>query len=265
MESYLKNADYDKEFMLFYQPQFLMKDQKLVGMEALIRWNCPELGLVSPAEFIPIAEESDIIIPVGNWIVSHAIKQISEWNHLLGTNLRVGINISSKQLVQTDFFEIFDFYMRQYHTPAEWIDIEITEGVALSGDIKANRLMKFFQDRGGSISIDDFGTGYSSLSYLKMLTFDRIKIPKPLMDNIVNDEFDLKIVSSIIMLAQSLGIHTICEGVESREQFELLLNLGCEQIQGYYLGKPMAPQDFQKFFLKESCLQTSGKGGSVSE
>lgn len=245
----LRKADYNKELSLHYQPQFRMTDQKLIGMEALLRWNCPELGFISPAEFIPIAEEENVIVPIGNWVIENAIRQIADWNHLFHADLKVGINLSPKQLDQTDILEIFNSSMRRHHAKVEWIDIEITEGVAIESDHKAELIKQYFQSQGISISIDDFGTGYSSLGYLNMLSFNRIKIPKLLINNITSDESSLKIVSSIISLARSLGIQTISEGVETKEQFDLLLDLSCDQIQGYYLGKPLPPYDFEETFL----------------
>lgn len=245
----LRKADYNKELSLHYQPQFRMADQKLIGMEALLRWNCPELGFISPAEFIPIAEEENVIVPIGNWVIENAIRQIADWNHLFHADLKVGINLSPKQLDQTDILQIFNSSMQRHHAKVEWIDIEITEGVAIESDDKAQLIKQYFQSRGISISIDDFGTGYSSLGYLNMLSFNRIKIPKPLINNITSDESSLKIVSSIISLARSLGIQTISEGVETKEQFDLLLDLCCDQIQGFYLGKPLPPYDFEKTFL----------------
>lgn len=245
----LRKADYNKEFYLYYQPQFRTADQKLIGMEALLRWNCPELGFISPAEFIPIAEEENLIVPIGNWVIENAIRQIADWNHSFHEDLKVGINLSPKQLDQTDILEVFNSSMQMHQVKAEWIDIEITEGVAIESDDKAQLIKDYFQSQGISISIDDFGTGYSSLGYLNMLSFNRIKIPKPLIDNITSDESSLKIVSSIISLARSLEIQTVSEGVETKEQFDLLLNLNCDQIQGYYLGKPLPPYDFEKAFL----------------
>lgn len=253
--SFLKKADYSKEFSLHYQPQFRIADQKLVGMEALLRWNCPELGTVSPSEFIPIAEEENLIIPIGNWVIEQAVSQISAWNHAYHTDLKVGINISPKQLDQTDVLEIMSSSIQRNNAAIDWIDIEITEGIALDNEDKAARIRQYFQNQGISISIDDFGTGYSSLGYLNMLSFDRLKIAKPLIDKIASDKTSMKIVSSIIMLAKSLGILTLSEGVESKEQFNLLLDFGCDQIQGFYLGKPMPPEKFQDVFMTRNTIK----------
>lgn len=263
--SFLKAADYNRDFSLNYQPQFRVTDQKLVGMEALLRWNCPELGPVAPAEFIPIAEKENLIIPIGNWVIENAVSQISIWNRAYHTNWRMGINISPKQLDQASFFAIMNSSIQRYKAAFEWIDIEITEGIALDNEDKAASIKKYFNNKGISISIDDFGTGYSSLGYLNMLSFDRLKIAKPLIDKITTDEPSLKIVSSIIMLAKSLGIQTISEGVETKKQFDLLFDLGCDQIQGFYLGKPLPSKSFQEAFLIDDHIKCKNQSFKTSK
>ncbi len=247
--TFLKNSDYDREFYLHYQPQFAVSDGRLVGVEALLRWDCPQLGRISPAEFIPIAEKENLIIPLGDWVVENAVKQISSWNHSFGTNLKMGINISPKQINQTDFLDTIKASIMRNNAFGGWIDIEITEGVALDDEATVSKLKEFFKREGISLSLDDFGTGYSSLGYLNMLIFDRIKIAKPLTDKITTDASSVKIVSSIITLARSLDILTVSEGVETKEQFDILSELGCDQIQGFYLGRPMTPQGFFYTFM----------------
>ena len=248
--NYLKAADYDRDLRLHFQPQFRTADRKLVGMEALLRWDCPGIGPVSPAEFIPIAEKENLIIPIGNWVIENAVRQIAVWNHAHHTDLRMGINISPMQFDQPDTYTVLNAALKRNQAAEAWIDIEITEGLALGNEDRPGNIMKQFQNTGISISIDDFGTGYSSLGYLSILAFDRLKIAKPLIDHITTDESSQKIVSSIILLAQSLDLLTISEGVETREQFDLLLKLGCDQIQGYYLGMPVPAEEFENTFLK---------------
>lgn len=246
----LKKADFNKEFTLYYQPQFTIPDKKLIGMEALLRWNCPGLGVVSPGEFIPIAEEINWIIPVGEWVMTRAVSQIAQWNHEYDASLKMAINVSPKQLAQADFSHQILSALALEGIPAEWIDVEITEGVALEGSHKINKISEQFQETGITVSIDDFGTGYSSLSYLKMFPFKRVKIALQLIDNITFDRYDLQIVRSILLLAESIGIDCIAEGVETQEQFDLLHGLGCRQMQGYFLGKPMPAGEFETRFLK---------------
>ncbi|MEA4890120.1 MAG: EAL domain-containing protein [Clostridiaceae bacterium] len=249
LELLLKKADYDKEFSLVYQPQFTASTNQLIGMEALLWWNCPEKGGISPAEFIPIAEETDLIIPIGSWVMQEAVRQIADWNRYYDLNLTMGINVSPKQLDQKGFHAALKATMNRYSVKAEWIDLEITEGVAVEGEGRIGQIVEQFMDSGISISIDDFGTGYSSLSYWKLFPFDRVKIAKQLIDNLAGDRYDRQIVKSIILLADSLGIKTIAEGVETPEQLDWLIKLGCRQIQGYLLGKPMPADAFEDKLL----------------
>lgn len=251
----LRKANFNKEFTLYYQPQFTIPDKKLIGMEALLRWNCPGLGNVSPVEFIPIAEEINWIVPIGEWVMLQAVSQIAQWNREYDVSLKMAINVSPKQLAQADFSHQILSALALEGIPAEWIDVEITEGVALEGGLKINKITEQFQDTGITVSIDDFGTGYSSLSYLKMFPFKRVKIALQLIDNITFDRYDLQIVRSILLLAESIGVECIAEGVETQEQFDLLHGLGCRQMQGYFLGKPMPAGEFEARFL------TSNKEG----
>lgn len=248
--NYLKAADYDRDLRLHFQPQFRTTDRMLIGMEALLRWDCPGIGPVSPAEFIPIAEDENLIIPIGNWVIEHAVSQIAAWNRAYRMNLRMGINFSPKQFDQPSTYEALDASIKRHKAAAEWIDIEITEGIALDNEDRPGDIKRHFRNKGISVSIDDFGTGYSSMGYLSILAFDRLKIAKPLIDKITTDESSLKIVTSIILLAKSLDLQTIAEGVETKKQFFLLQELGCDQIQGYYLGPPMPAGEFEKAFLK---------------
>lgn len=249
IEIALKKADFDKEFELHFQPQFTMPDRKMFGMEALLRWNCPGKGRISPAEFIPIAEETNWIIPIGEWVLMRAAEQISQWNRKYNTDLKMGINVSPKQLDQTDFSQHLSRILKEAGAEPEWIDVEITEGIALEGSYKITHMADLFKNSGISISIDDFGTGYSSLSYLKMYPFNRVKIDMSLIDTIAADKYDRQIVRSIILLASSIGMQCIAEGVETKAQFDILHELGCKQIQGFYLAKPLAAAEFEARFL----------------
>lgn len=250
IEMLLKQAVYNQEFSLLYQPQFETKGQELIGIEALIRWNNPHKGMIFPDEFIPISEETDDIIAIGNWVMETALQQISTWNTMYGMHLKMGINVSPKQLEQADFIHGLQLYMDEKHINPNWVDVEITEGVAMQGKRKMIAIAQQFQSIGVSVSIDDFGTGYSSLSYLKMFPFDKIKIAKQLIDAIEHDRYDMNIVKFTILLAKSIGVKTIAEGVETKEQLEILTRLGCEQIQGFYLGKPVSAREFEQRFLR---------------
>lgn len=266
IEVALSQADFDREFMLYYQPQFNVQ-KELIGMEALLRWNSPKIGSVPPAEFIPIAEETDQIVPIGKWVMKKAIEQIVLWNRNYRLQLRMSINVSPKQLEQTGFFNDLQECIKNCYAKPEWLDVEITEGVSVEGAYRMTEISYQFKQAGISISIDDFGTGYSSLSYLKLVPFDRLKIDKTLIDSITTENYDQHITEFIIALARSLNIETIAEGVESQEQFDLLCELGCEQIQGFLFGKPNSSIEFEETYFKKKkysiCKNMSSKNNLI--
>ena len=251
LEMLLEQADYDKEFQLLFQPLYSIPDKELVGVEALLRWNHPEKGLIMPSEFIPIAEETQVIIPLGEWVLDKALCYISQWNKKYGLSLQIGVNISSKQLDSMHFIENLKMMLKKNDASPEWLDFEITEGVAMKGEMEAVKKFAKIKQVGISVSIDDFGTGYSSLSYLKRFHIDRLKIVKPLVDNIVNDNRDAQIVKAIIVMAKALGIKTVAEGIENEEQLNKLIELHCDQVQGYHLGRPFPAEEFEAAFLKK--------------
>lgn len=245
LENLLKSADYDKEFSILYQPQFNIDSKKIIGAEALLRWNNKELGSVSPEEFIPIAEETDCINSIGQWVMEQAIKQSAKWNKMC-YNVKVGINVSPKQLDSKNLIETLTKILEENSLSPKYIDIEITENVAVAGEYKIHQINSLFSSLGVSVSIDDFGTGYSALSYLKIFPFERIKIAKPLIDVIATDSFDYEIVKAVITLAKSIGIRTIAEGVESEDQLEILTSLGCDEVQGFLVGRPIDKYEFEE-------------------
>lgn len=249
IEFLLQNADYDKEFMLFYQPQYNIESQKLVGMEALIRWQHPKKGLISPSEFIQIAEETGMIIHIGEWVAETAFSQIKKWNETYSMNLKMSINISPVQIKNIGFIEWLEEKMKAEGIHAEWIDLEITESVAMISTNSIEKIFHFLNKMGIGISIDDFGTGYSSLSYIRKYNIDRLKIAKELIDAIAYDENAFLIVQAIIMMATGLNLKTISEGVENAEQLEILKRLGCNEVQGYIFGKPVPSDEFEKLHL----------------
>lgn len=250
IEILLKHADYEQEMILYFQPQFTLREQKLIGMEALLRWNSPQKGFLEPDDFIPIAEETNDIIPIGEWVMRKAVQRIAEWNAAFGLDLTMSVNVSPKQLKQIDFVDELQTLLTDYDVKPDWLDLELTENVAMEGKFPLIEIAKQLKKIGVNISIDDFGTGYSSLSSLKLFPVDKIKIAKPLIDAISKENVSQSIAKYTILLASKMGIKTIAEGVETKEQMELLLELGCEQIQGFYLGKPLPPEQFEERFLK---------------
>jgi len=245
----LRNADYNKEFKLYYQPQIDINTNKLVGMEALIRWNSPVKGNIPPNKFIKIAEETGCIERISDWVMNTAAEQIGVWNKKFGQNFKMGINISPNQLDGINFAKKLDKIIKKYELNSDWIDIEITENIAMKGETGIEEIFSMLSDMGISISIDDFGTGYSSLNYIQQFSFDRLKIAKELIDNITTDLNKKYIVKAIVNMSDALNILTIAEGVETKEQFEIIKETGCNQAQGYLFGKPVEADVFEKTFL----------------
>jgi len=248
IELLLKKALFDEEFTLHFQPQVMAEDGKLFGFEALIRWKTPDGCMISPVEFIPIAEETGYIIPIGYWVMQKAIEQLMDWDENCDSRPKMAVNVSAKQLLDRDFIKnMSDLLLRNRMNPAR-LEIEITESIQLEENQEMRDRLSEIHEMGISIAIDDFGTGYSSLYYLKNLPIDRIKIAKPLIDKIETDLYDNTIVKTAITLAKTRGMRTIAEGVETKEQWECLKKLECDEIQGYYFARPMPAEEiFEKW------------------
>ena len=246
IEILLNSMNFDEEFSLNFQPQYLLNGKKIIGAEALIRWNSPVKGFVSPAKFIPVAEQSSIINTIGIWVAKEAIRQMSYWNKKYGINLKVGINISPKQVDNVNFASDIFGYVEEFGMDPKCVDIELTEASLVNAEEIMQTVLKKFSDKGMSISIDDFGTGFSSMNYIKKYPLDRLKIAKELVDNIAINEIDRDVVKSVITLAKNIKLKTIAEGVEDETQLEILRELGCDEIQGYFWGKPMNAKDFEE-------------------
>lgn len=246
IEILLRRVDYDKEFVLYYQPQYSTDGHCLIGMEALLRWIHPEKGFISPGEFIPIAEECGAIIQIGEWVIDKAFSQIKKWNEMYSLNLKMSINVSPLQIEKTNFVNWFREKLYAGNIEPSWIDLEITEGSAMIPNETNEEAFSSFADMRINTSIDDFGTGYASLNYIKKFDFDRLKIAKELIDNIAEDKNAILIVQAIIMMARGMGIKTIAEGVEDINQLQILQKLGCDEIQGYIFGRPVPVEEFEK-------------------
>nr|WP_246316790.1 EAL domain-containing protein [Anoxybacillus ayderensis] len=250
IETALHEAIEKKQFTLFYQPQFDVQTKELIGMEALIRWIHPEHGIISPAIFIPIAEETGQIISIGEWVIEEACRKMKKWSEQTGRSLRMSVNISPKQFLKENFVEHIRSVLQQTQLPPHQLDLEITEGVAVFNEQYTIDKLKQLKQLGVHISIDDFGTGYSSLSYLRKFPIDRLKIAKPFIDGITEEKEDVAVVKAIIVLAKNLKLRVIAEGVETLQQLDLLRSLQCDEIQGYVLGKPLPADVFEKTYIK---------------
>ena len=252
MEAKLRRAIDKQEFILHYQPKFNIITRELIGAESLIRWHHPDEGMISPAVFIPLAEETGLIASITDWVVKEACTQNSLWQQQGYNPIRMSINISPKQFNQDDIARrIFNQIICSDLAP-KYVELEITEGALMEDIGISNEILKELKVRGIHISIDDFGTGYSSLSYLKKIHLDTLKIDQSFVRDLLEDPDDAAIVSAIIAMATSLRLNVIAEGVETEGQLSYLAEKGCNEAQGYYLGKPVPAEEFVQFFDKQS-------------
>ncbi|WP_022792387.1 bifunctional diguanylate cyclase/phosphodiesterase [Marinococcus halotolerans] len=238
LESGLRKGIVSEEFLLYYQPQVDVGSGEVKGYEALVRWRHPELGMVPPGEFIPLAEETGLIIPLGRWILQEACRQMAEWKAAGSTVDRMSVNISTLQFQQPDFLKMVTCILETTGLPPEYLEIELTESIVQDPQ-RSVPLMEQIRAKGIRISLDDFGTGYSSLSYLKDFPLNTLKIDKTFMDNIEDGQREEAIVESIIHMAQRLGFNVIAEGIEKSSQLSLLSEKACQEYQGYYFSPPL--------------------------
>lgn len=242
MESLLHQALENNEFELYYQPQIETSTHQLSGMEALIRWNSPKYGLVSPASFIPLAEETGLIVTIGEWVIEEACRQNAEWQAKGYRQVPISVNLSLRQFYQTDLVIKIRSILERYPLDPKYLVLEITESIAMQEDI-ASRVLEELRDLGVGIALDDFGTGYSSLRYLHQFPINHLKIDKAFIDTIETKE-GLAIVKTILLLGKNLGIPVTAEGVETETQLQLLTDIGCHRIQGYYFSRPLPAREF---------------------
>ncbi|MBC3830880.1 EAL domain-containing protein [Undibacterium amnicola] len=247
LENAMHQALERNEFYLQYQPQLSIKDHRVIGVEALLRWKHPELGMISPAEFIPLAENSGQIIAIGTWVIRTAVNQLKRWLDSGLPPMVMAVNLSAIQFKHPDLPGLVSSILEQAQLAPEYLELELTEGVAMGDPVHAIGIMDDLHSRGVRMSIDDFGTGYSSLSYLKKFNIYKLKIDQSFVRDIATDADDSAIVSAIIQLAHSLGFITIAEGVETEAQREFLLKQGCDELQGYLFSRPLMAQDTEQF------------------
>ena len=248
----LRYALQHQELSIYYQPRMEIATRRLIAVEALLRWQNPELGWVSPAEFIPIAEETNSIVPIGEWILYHACLQNKQWQQEGIGPLRMSVNVSTCQFDRTDLLETIDRTLRTTGLDAAYLELEVTESLLVRDIEQAIALLKKLKNRGISIALDDFGTGYSSLSYLQKLPINTLKIDRSFVSNIAENPDDAAISKAIVALAQSLGLNITAEGVETKEQLDYLQNQGCHEVQGYYFSKPLSGDRLKEFLLTYS-------------
>ena len=243
----LRESLHNKDFIVYYQPQIDATNNKLIGMEALVRWQEPTKGLISPAEFIPLAETTGLIIAIDRFVMRTAITQIVAWYAQGLTPGILAINLSVKQLQEKDFIIFLQETIKERGCKPEWIELEITESQIITNPEQAIKVLTQISDLGIGLAIDDFGTGYSSLAYLKKLPIDKLKIDQSFVRDLPDDDEDSTITKTIIGLAKNFNLKVIAEGVETQEQKDFLLKNGCENIQGYYYSKPLPAAELEHF------------------
>ncbi len=250
LDKNLHSALLNQEFILHYQPQVDGASGQITGVEALIRWHHPQQGEISPAQFIPAAEESGIINGIGDWVLNQACLQARRWLDLGMPELTMAVNISAVQLRQPDFVAKVMAALCRHGLPAEYLELEITESALIRDTQRIVRILNELRKQGVRLSVDDFGTGYSSLAYLKNLPFDKIKIDQSFIRGIPEREDDTAITEVIIGIAKSLKMELIAEGVETKEQYDFLLQHHCQQMQGYFFGKPVPAAEIEQRLLQ---------------
>lgn len=251
LETGLRHALDRQEFSVQYQPQIDLKNGEVVGFEALLRWDRPDGGPVSPKVFIPILEETGLIVAVGEWMLRTACEQHRAWRAVGLPPLRMAVNISSRQFEGGDLTETLRRVLQDAAMPAEFLELEITESILMKNAARDMEALQTLNALGMRFAIDDFGTGYSSLTYLKRFPIDILKIDKAFVRDITDNGDDAAIVRAIITMAQSLGIQALAEGVETREQVEFLRHQGCDLIQGYYFSPPLSASEAERFLVEK--------------
>ena len=246
LESNLRRALERNELLLYYQPQLNLESGKIIGAEVLLRWNHPGTGMISPADFIPLAEETGLIIPIGEWILETVCARNKEWQRAGLPIVKLAVNISAKQFRPT-LPRLVAEILARHELDARFLELEITESMIMQNVEGVIAMMDDFQLLGTSLSLDDFGTGYSSLSYLKRFPIDKLKIDQSFVRGVTQDADDEAITKAIISLSKNLGLCVIAEGVETEKQLAFLKSSGCEEIQGYYYSRPLPEDDFVKF------------------
>jgi diguanylate cyclase (GGDEF)-like protein len=254
MEANLRRALEKQELVVYYQPQVIIKTREIIGLEALVRWEHPELGLVSPARFIPLAEDNGLIIPIGEYVLASACRQMVAWRKEGLSPGKVSVNLSGRQLQKKDLLRTISMTLKETSCKPEWLELEVTEGFIMNNPEYSIALLQGIRDLGIELSIDDFGTGYSSLAYLKRLPITKLKIDQSFVRDIPDDPDDEAIARAIVALGDSLNLKVIAEGVENAKQEAFLLREGCTDAQGYYYGHPVPAEDINEM-LKVGLLR----------
>jgi EAL domain-containing protein (putative c-di-GMP-specific phosphodiesterase class I) len=248
MESELRQAVVEGDFEISYQPKVDIASWTISGAEALLRWKHSARGWISPADFIPVAEETGLILPLGRWVLQKVCRQIGEWQHSRLNNIDVSVNISSRQMYSDDLVSVVQDAVTDAGIRPELLKLEITESLLMRDTDATIEALKALKDFGVGVSVDDFGTGYSSLSYLKRFPIDELKIDRSFVQDLHRDADDAAICAAVLAMARQLDLKVVAEGVEIEEQLEFLRRHNCEQVQGYLFSKPISAKEFAALF-----------------
>lgn len=260
LEGELRRAVERNEFIVHYQPQVDARTREIVGLEALVRWHHPQKGMIPPNHFIPVAEESGLIVPIGSWVMKSAVRQIRDWLQQGVPVVPISINLSSPQFQSKEIYHIITSILNSTGVPRKYLKVELTESILLKAEEEAINMLHDIKKTGVEICLDDFGTGYSSLNYLKRFPIDVLKIDRSFVMNIMSDPKDAEICSAIIALAKCLNLSVVAEGVERHDQYEFLRDKGCDSIQGFYFYRPMPAGDIEKL-LRAGKMAQPAEGG----
>ncbi|WP_050478049.1 putative bifunctional diguanylate cyclase/phosphodiesterase [Herbaspirillum rhizosphaerae] len=250
MASQLRQAVQKHELILHYQPQVSLASGQIVGVEALLRWQHPEKGMISPLQFIPLAEETGLIVPIGEWVLRTACEQGKRWHDMGVEGLTMAINLSAKQFALNNLASVVRHALEDSGFDSRCLELELTESASMESPEKSIEVMKLLKAMGVRLSIDDFGTGYSNLNYLKRFPVDQLKIDRSFVQDVTTDADDLAIAKAVIALARSLHLEVLAEGVEDQGQYDVMKQNGCDKVQGYYFSRPLAVDACTQFLLQ---------------
>jgi diguanylate cyclase (GGDEF)-like protein len=244
LEGALRQALERDEFRLHYQPKVDLPSGRVIGCEALVRWHHPQRGMVSPADFIPLAEETGLIVPLGTWVLKEACRQARAWQDAGLPALNIAVNLSARQFRKGDLPQLVEEFLRETGLNPSLLELELTESMVMDDPAGAERTMRTLKELGVRLSLDDFGTGYSSLNYLRRFPVDSLKIDRSFIRDVATDPSGASVVTSVIDIAHNLGLTAVAEGVETREQLVFLLGCGCDMLQGFLFSKPLPAEEF---------------------
>ncbi len=259
LEHQLRQALNSSEFEVWYQPRFILATGRLIGAEALVRWRSPDLALVPPAEFIPLAEDTGLIVPIGEWVLQRACQDCQQWQGFCANPVQVSVNLSARQFAQEDLLEKIGTLLKQTGLETGLLELELTESLIMPNAEETVQTLRKLKEMGIKISIDDFGTGYSSLSYLQQFPIDIIKIDQSFLQEVRESHQESALVTAIIAMAHNLRLHVVAEGVETQVQFNFLQQYQCDQVQGYLLGKPVPAELFARVLRQAPDMHSFSK------